>query len=763
LKRSKRFEKLDRSPVNQDSFFVEWAEGGLSALRSPYDPDASLVLRHGRIEAMDGKEREEFDSLEAYIADFGINIESAEEAMALSPGQIARMIVDINVSRQEVLRVTTAITPAKMLQVVQCLNAVEMMMGQMKMRARRRPANQAIVTNVKDNPALLAADAAEATLRGFAEVETTCAVSRYAPFNALAILIGSQACRGGVLTQCSMEESLEIKMGMRGLTSYAETVSLYGTEAAMDDGDDTIWSKAFLASVYASRGMKMRFTSGTGSEVLLGHSNKKSMLYLEILCVYLARACGAQGVQNGSISCIGITTAVPEGFLAIAAENLVVSLLGMEVASGNDQAFSHSDLRRTAKLLMQMMPGTDFITSGYSATPNFDDLFAGSNTDCDDYDDYYMMQRDMQIDGGIEPVAEADAIRVRHESARACQAVFRELGFPLISDAEVDAATFAYSNEEMPPRNISADLVAAQEFFHRGGGAIDLVRALHTQGFAKAGENLLRMLKQRICGDYLQVAAIIDNDFSIRGGINDPNDYVGPGSGYRLEGQRWEKLKQKDSALVPQKILEKQGGGEKKSGFYKWSEVRPANFPEADIVIGLSPAFLSEATGVEICSAQELMLQQIIQGIAVSGMSSAVVKVFHVDNLAEIALLAASFSASGIGIGVQSKGLVRINSNARPAEDSLEVAFNLPFSKAEVYKEIGINAADYAQNRIPTPVAQQIRAGGLTNYQLQMIKLSAQESGSLERRKKPFLMEMNNRSLLKVDATAHPKPEREAD
>ena len=41
------------------------------------------------------------------------------------------------------------------------------------MRARRTPANQAHVTNKREHPALLAADAAEAALRGFAEIETT--------------------------------------------------------------------------------------------------------------------------------------------------------------------------------------------------------------------------------------------------------------------------------------------------------------------------------------------------------------------------------------------------------------------------------------------------------------------------------------------------------------------------------------------------------------------------------------------------------------
>ena len=62
------------------------------------------------------------------------------------------------------------------------------------------------MTNLKESPALLAADAAEAARRGFAEIETTVGVARYAPLNALSLLIGSQTGRPGVMTQCAVEE-----------------------------------------------------------------------------------------------------------------------------------------------------------------------------------------------------------------------------------------------------------------------------------------------------------------------------------------------------------------------------------------------------------------------------------------------------------------------------------------------------------------------------------------------------------------------------
>lgn len=550
MKRSKRFEILEKRPINLDGFSEEWAEVGLIAMESQYDPEPSMEIKNGIVVEMDGKRREEFDSIDLFIADYGISLEHAETAMKIDTLAIARMLVDVNVSREEIIQITTAITPAKITKVMSHLNVVEIMMAQMKMRSRRRPSNQAHITNLEDNPILMAADAAEAVLRGFSEIETTTAVSRYAPFNALALLVGGLCGKKRVLSQCSLEEALELKMGMKGLTSYAETVSVYGTEAVMTDGDDTPWSKGFLASIYASRGIKMRFTSGTGAEVLMGNTEKKSMLYLEARCLFLTKGCGVQGTQNGSVSCIGIPGAVPGGFRVIAAENLMASMLNLEVASGNDQTFTHSDMRRMSKVFMQLLPGTDFISSGFSAMPNYDDMFAGSNTDCDDYDDWYILQRDMRVDGGIHPIREEDAICVRNKAAKALQGVFQYFDLPEITEAEVEAATYAYSSYDMPKRNMVEDLKAAERFLSNNTG-FDVAKALWEKGFHEVSENVLDMLKQRITGDYLHTAAIFDEEFNLESALNDPNLYEGPGTGYQISEERWNKIIQKENILGP--------------------------------------------------------------------------------------------------------------------------------------------------------------------------------------------------------------------
>jgi len=552
--KSKRFEALDARPVNQDGFVTEWPEVGLIAMSSPSDPKPSIRVEGGKVCELDGKQRADFDMIDTFIADYGIKLENAEAVCKMDSLELARKLCDINVPRAEVVALTTAMTPAKITEVVSKMTVLEMMMAVTKMRARKSPANQAHVTNVKDHPVQIAADAAEAALRGFAELETTVGIVRYAPFNAIALMVGAQVGRPGILTQCAVEEATELELGMRGFTAYAETVSVYGTEAVFMDGDDTPWSKAFLASCYASRGLKMRFTSGTGSEVQMGYAEGKSMLYLEARCIYITKGAGSQGIQNGSVSCVGVPAAVPQGIRAILAENLIAMALDLECASSNDQTFTHSDLRRVARSLMQFVPGTDFICSGYSATPNYDNMFAGSNWDADDYDDWLIIQRDLRIDGGLVPVLEEDVVRVRNKAAKVIQAVFRELGLTEVSDAEVEAATYARGSQDMPNRNVVEDMKAAGELMKRGLTGVDIVKALAKAGFDDVAGSVFGMLKQRVAGDYLHTSAILNDSFEVISAVNQPNDYRGPQTGYQISDEKWEQLKTIRQAISPENV-----------------------------------------------------------------------------------------------------------------------------------------------------------------------------------------------------------------
>ncbi|MCW2931709.1 MAG: propanediol dehydratase, partial [Actinomycetia bacterium] len=311
---------MDAQRVNLDGFAAPDPGLGLVAMASPGDPVPGITIVDGRVTELDGRAEQDFDSIDAFIARHGLDLATAQEANALDDVQFARLLVDPFTPRAEVVRLAGGATPAKLARVLAILTPAELTMAMTKLRARRTPSNQAHVTNRLDDPLLLAADAATAAAFGFREIETTVPVLADAPSNAVACLIGATVASPGVLIQCSVEEAAELELGMRGLTSYAETVSLYGTEQVFTDGDDTPWSKAFLTSAYASRGMKMRVSSGAGAEVLMAGAEGKSMLYLESRCVALARAIGAQGVQNGGIDGASVAASVPSGLRELMAE-----------------------------------------------------------------------------------------------------------------------------------------------------------------------------------------------------------------------------------------------------------------------------------------------------------------------------------------------------------------------------------------------------------------------------------------------------------
>ena len=185
------------------------------------------------------------------------------------------------------------------------------------------------------------------------------------------------------------------------------------------DGDDTPFSKAILTSAYASRGLKMRVTSGGGAEVLMGAAEKCSILYLESRCVSLARALGSQGVQNGGIDGVGVVASVPEGMKELLAENLMVMMRDLESCAGNDNLISESDIRRSAHTLPVLLAGADFIFSGFGSIPRYDNAFALSNFNSDDMDDFLVLQRDWGVDGGLRTVTAEHLAAVRRRAAKA--------------------------------------------------------------------------------------------------------------------------------------------------------------------------------------------------------------------------------------------------------------------------------------------------------------------------------------------------------
>jgi propanediol dehydratase large subunit len=647
----------------------------------------------------------------------------------------------VDVPREELVLLSRGLTPAKLARVIDLLDPVELMFALRKLRARRVPANQAHVTNLKESPALLAADAAEAARRGFAEIETTVGVARYAPLNAIALLVGSQTGRPGVMTQCAVEERRNLELAIRGLVTYAETLSVYGTEPVFVDGDDTPWSKAFLGAAYASRGVKVRFTSGTGSEALMGYAQGLSMLYLEARCLAVVRAAGSQGVQNCSISCVALVLSVPGGTRAILGENVLAAWLDLEVASGNDAIASHSDIRKTAKLMGQFLPGTDFVTSGYSVMPRHDNTFGGGNFDADDIDEWLTIQRDWQVDAGIEPVPEQEVLRVRERAARAVQALFEELGLPPIRDEEVEAATRGYDSNDMPDRDRAADVEAADELLARGVSGLDVGLALDRRGFDDVAEAIFAMQRQRVSADYLQTSAIIDQDGVVHSAVSDPNVYRGPGSGYRLEGERWELLQSLPHVAEPVELSESADAAPLVS---EGDEAVKGDDP-AEVVVAVGPAFASALRATINGLGHGDVLEAVREGIREEGGVPRLVRVRRIADVAFIAHDGARLSGSGVALGMQSKGTAVIHRADLEPLDNLELFGMSPLYTLESYRAMGQNAAGYALGKRVGPVPTELDNFARAKLIVQTTLLHARETREVQAGAAPVELEVARR------------------
>ena len=702
---------MDAQRVNLDGFAREDPALGLVALRSPYDPEPSLTVKEGRVTELDGTSEADFDSIDTYIARHGLDTDTAAEVMALSDVSFAQRIVDPAIPRAEVIRLSAGATPAKLARVLALLKPHELGMGMAKLRARRTPSNQAHVTNRLDDPLLLAADSATAAAFGFREIETTVPVLADAPSNAVACLIGATVGAQGVLIQCSVEEAQELELGMRGLTSYAETVSLYGTEQVFTDGDDTPWSKAFLTSAYASRGMKMRVSSGAGAEVLMAGAERKSMLYLEARCVALARAIGAQGVQNGGIDGASVAASVPNGLRELMAENVMVMMRNLESCSGNDALMSESDMRRTSRTLPIVLAGSDFAFSGFGSIQRYDNMFGPSNFNAEDIDDFLAMQRDWGVDGGLRTVSPDRIGELRREAAQACRAVYAYLGLADFTDNHVERAIDAAGSKDLGQTDTLAVLAAAQSIRQRGLTVADIVTALDECGYPDLAQRTSFFLQARLLGDHLQTSAIFDEQLRVLSLITDPNDYSGPGTGYEPAPERQAEI----NAIRQERGVDDLRA--EQAGYARPELLRPAESPGSlgspgsaragsdarDVVIGVSPAIgrdvwrcLSGLTVPEV-------LREILAGLEEEGCIGRIVRFNDTVDLGRIGLAAARMSGSGISIGLQGKGTALIHRRDLTPLANLELYSVAPSITPELYRLLGANAARHAKGATPDP------------------------------------------------------------
>jgi propanediol dehydratase large subunit len=426
------------------------------------------------------------------------------------------------------------------------------------------------------------------------------------------------------------------------------------------------------------------------------------MLYLEARCVALARAIGAQGVQNGGIDGASVAASVPGGLRELMAENLMAMMRNLESCSGNDALMSESDMRRTSRTLPIVLAGSDFVFSGFGSIQRYDNMFGPSNFNAEDIDDFLAMQRDWGVDGGLRTVPAGRIGALRREAAEACRAVYRQLGLADFTDEHVDRAVDAAGSKDLGETDTLAVVGAAHAIREGGLTVVDVVAALDETGYEDAAEKIMAMTRARLSGDYLQTAAIFDESLRVLSLVTDPNDYAGPGSGYEPGPARQAEIDAIRQARGVADLRAEQATAAAAGLLGPTGPAVPGQDPR-DVVIGVSPAVGRDVwrslSGLTVPD----VLSELLAGLEEEGCTGRVVRFNDTVDLGRIGLAAARLAGSGIGIGLQGKGTALIHRRDLAPLANLELYSVAPSVTPELYRLLGANAARHAKGGTPDP------------------------------------------------------------
>ena len=146
--------------------------------------------------------------------------------------------------------------------------------------------------------------------------------------------------------------------------------------------------------------------------------------------------------------------------------------------------------------------------------------------------------------------------------------------------------------------------------------------------------------------------------------------------------------------------------------------------------VGVSPALATKLwftmAGLPVGDA----LAAIVEGIESGGCVARLVRVPSTVDLGVIGLTAAELAGSGVGVGLQAKGTALIHRKGLAPLACLELLSIAPLLTAEMYRELGANAAGYARGVRPAPVRNPYTDQAIeARYHAEVVALIAIERG----------------------------------
>jgi hypothetical protein len=254
------------------------------------------------------------------------------------------------------------------------------------------------------------------------------------------------------------------------------------------------------------------------------------------------------------------------------------------------------------------------------------------------------------------------------------------------------------------------------------------------------------MQRQRVSADYLQTSSVIDEDGYVRSAVNDPNAYTGPGTGYRLEGARWEALQALPHVVDAARL----GTGDSSEQRIVVEGAEAAVGTDAsEVVVAVGPAFADTIRETINGLDHGEVLAAIVEGITDAGGTPRIVRVRRVADVAFIAHDGARLSGSGIALGIQSKGTAVIHRADLQPLDNLELFGMSPLYSLESYRAMGRNAAGYALGNSVGPVPTELDNFARAKLIVQTTLLHARETRAVDREARPVVLALATQAVVR--------------
>lgn len=142
---------------------------------------------------------------------------------------------------------------------------------------------------------------------------------------------------------------------------------------------------------------------------------------------------------------------------------------------------------------------------------------------------------------------------------------------------------------------------------------------------------------------------------------------------------------------------------EVKTSYADYPRAKKGTDPK-EVVIGVGAAFQKEIHKTICGIPLDEVLRNVKAGIEEEGMIPRVIKILDTSDVCFMALEAAKYSGSGIGIGIQSKGTTVIHQKDLYPLSNLELFPQAPLMTLETYRQIGQNAAKYVKGEQVVPI-----------------------------------------------------------